>query len=466
MKLKSVSVKNLFGHLTFEVPFKLDDRITIIHAPNGFGKTTILEMVNALLEKRFAILLKYEYDLFTVTFENTDRLEIRQAFDRTPISEKETRRPRSRRPSSLFHDLRSAPDENVSFGIEIKLLIKGEKSTKHNLDVTELFEPDEAAIDVLRHEHGIARITPGMFRNIRTGDRIRIKEMIEQYPEYCGRVNTDLPYEIDTLLDAIPPLLIRTRRLDPEIRIVDESFRARPSATRLSSITARSAEMQEAIEQALNEYASVSSSLDETFPETLIAAFTRGISRPRAADLRQRISDLELSKLGLYLNGILEEPKPRTYDTSFRKKSVLTCLDIYLDHQKRKLGVFDQLSKKISLMTNLVNARLTNKSFSVQRNHGYIVHDNKGGLIPLDRLSSGEQHQIILFHQLLFGLQEDSLVLIDEPEISLHVVWQEMFLSDLVKIAELVDASFVISTHSPMIIGDRWDLTVEIKNLE
>lgn len=80
--------------------------------------------------------------------------------------------------------------------------------------------------------------------------------------------------------------------------------------------------------------------------------------------------------------------------------------------------------------------------------------------LRLEQLSSGEQHELVLFHHLLFEVRRDSLVLIDEPEISLHVAWQTSFLSDLDKINRLLGVHFLLATHSPSIISDRWDLTV------
>ena len=52
--------------------------------------------------------------------------------------------------------------------------------------------------------------------------------------------------------------------------------------------------------------------------------------------------------------------------------------------------------------------------------------------------------------------------MIDEPEISLHVAWQQEFLHDLEKITDLAKFDVLIATHSPQIIHDRWDLTQEL----
>lgn len=78
-------------------------------------------------------------------------------------------------------------------------------------------------------------------------------------------------------------------------------------------------------------------------------------------------------------------------------------------------------------------------------------------------LSSGEQHEVVLLYELLFKVSEKSLVLIDEPEISLHIVWQKEFLKDLLEIIKIRNFDVLIATHSPSIIDENWDLTVELE---
>jgi predicted ATPase len=62
----------------------------------------------------------------------------------------------------------------------------------------------------------------------------------------------------------------------------------------------------------------------------------------------------------------------------------------------------------------------------------------------------------------LFREEEGTTVLIDEPELSLHVSWQHTMVDDLTEIASLVGLSFVIATHSTAIINGRWDLVEEL----
>ena len=43
MKLKKLVVNNLFGHFNHTIPFQ-EEHITIITAPNGYGKTIVLKI--------------------------------------------------------------------------------------------------------------------------------------------------------------------------------------------------------------------------------------------------------------------------------------------------------------------------------------------------------------------------------------------------------------------------------------
>ena len=63
---------------------------------------------------------------------------------------------------------------------------------------------------------------------------------------------------------------------------------------------------------------------------------------------------------------------------------------------------------------------------------------------------------------LLFNVPKGALVLIDEPEISLHVVWQLAFIPDVQRIASLSGFRFIVATHSPQIINDAWARAVRL----
>ena len=57
MRIKEFSVTNLFGRFNYIIPLNMEDRITIIHGRNGFGKTTLLKLINAIFNSRYMLLL-------------------------------------------------------------------------------------------------------------------------------------------------------------------------------------------------------------------------------------------------------------------------------------------------------------------------------------------------------------------------------------------------------------------------
>ena len=99
----------------------------------------------------------------------------------------------------------------------------------------------------------------------------------------------------------------------------------------------------------------------------------------------------------------------------------------------------------------------------IDRESGFYFKTDNGKKLALNELSSGEQHEVVLLYELIFKTKPGIVVLIDEPEISLHISWQKEFLDDLLKIIKIQNFQVMIATHSPSIINDRWDL---VYNLE
>src|SRR6185295_8632308 len=52
MRISNIRISNLYGVFNHEIHMRLEDRTTIIHGPNGFGKTAILRLINALFSSK------------------------------------------------------------------------------------------------------------------------------------------------------------------------------------------------------------------------------------------------------------------------------------------------------------------------------------------------------------------------------------------------------------------------------
>ena len=102
------------------------------------------------------------------------------------------------------------------------------------------------------------------------------------------------------------------------------------------------------------------------------------------------------------------------------------------------------------------------KTLSFDSTNGFCFTSTDGTFIAPEWLSSGEQHKLILYFQLLFKATPGMLVLIDEPELSFHVIWQMSFLEELKSIANFKSLQLIIATHSPQIIDGKWSLTTDL----
>ena len=97
------------------------------------------------------------------------------------------------------------------------------------------------------------------------------------------------------------------------------------------------------------------------------------------------------------------------------------------------------------------------EGFSIRldnHNPSYGAPANSTDILSLQSLSSGEKHALIMIVSVLQG-DQDSLIMIDEPETSLHIEWQEQFLPWLQAAAQAVGCSLLITTHSPHMLSDH-----------
>lgn len=121
------------------------------------------------------------------------------------------------------------------------------------------------------------------------------------------------------------------------------------------------------------------------------------------------------------------------------------------------------LAESIVIFKDLINDVFINKTLEISENGKMTVNLGCGGALPLSRLSSGEKQIMIMLYVLLFHAEPGSVVIIDEPEISMHIVWQQKLgavFSDICKVRGL---QIIAATHSPQVIHDLWDNAREMK---
>jgi hypothetical protein len=245
----------------------------------------------------------------------------------------------------------------------------------------------------------------------------------------------------------------------------DEIIREKPTGDLLQPrVKQYSKDVVQRIQAVLADYAKHSQERDRTFPERFVRFVRRGEEALAEKEILSRMKDLEQKRTRLVSLGLLDKESGLTgLMTEEDVGTVRNALTIYLEDVDAKLRVFDDIAGRIGSLVDILNDRLKYKHLKMDRQRGFLIVTDVGQNVNLEDLSSGEQHELVVLYELLFRSPKNALVLIDEPEISLHVAWQSRFLSDLIDILKLTDAYAIVATHSPVIVGTRWDLTIELR---
>ena len=126
------------------------------------------------------------------------------------------------------------------------------------------------------------------------------------------------------------------------------------------------------------------------------------------------------------------------------------------------LSLDNVLFERLSLLYDIVDgAEFSDKKLMLDVRNGLYFVSGDTIVIP-EELSSGEQHFVIQAITLLIKAEPDSLVLIDEPELSYHPAWQMDYLKNLKRIAEVGKFQFILATHSPQIFDYHWNYTIDL----
>ena len=102
------------------------------------------------------------------------------------------------------------------------------------------------------------------------------------------------------------------------------------------------------------------------------------------------------------------------------------------------------------------------KRLRLSRGFEIMVDLPNGQRISSHRLSSGELQLLVLFTFLCFQFEteQEFAVFVDEPELSLHVAWQNRYVHSITEANP--NAQFIIATHSPEIAGPAEDAIIDI----
>lgn len=397
------------------------------------GKTAILRILNSFLNSQYSELKGIPFKNFRVEFDNSSGIEINLDIKKIEFN---------------FFELNS---EVASFRLPILKQRENLPSYNNYRQINEQTDSFLKSSDSSNEGYTSGREL-----------KHRLKSKPQEEPDW-----------LDKLKHSIHIRLIESQRL---LNFVPNYFSKKNRGTHsmISTVSAYSQELAKLMQDKFQEYGKVSQSLDRTFP-------MRVVKQQPSADitdeqLRHKLNELEATRSRLIEVGLLDKDEDSEFQIQPQDidESTKNALSVYVEDVEKKLSVFDDIASKIDLLKRIINNKFaySYKEISFSKEKGFIFNtlynsslSNSKTLSATD-LSSGEQHELVLLYELLFKVKPNTLVLIDEPEISLHVGWQIQFLKDLQEITKLADIDILMATHSPDIIQDRWDLTVELKSPE
>jgi predicted ATP-binding protein involved in virulence len=127
----------------------------------------------------------------------------------------------------------------------------------------------------------------------------------------------------------------------------------------------------------------------------------------------------------------------------------------------------EEIYRPLNAFVALINKFFyqTGKDITIRR-EGVISIKMPHKTASVQALSSGERQIFIMLAHLSLNpnLLGDGVFIVDEPELSLHMSWQDMFV-DAVRVAN-PRLQLILATHAPAIIGGRNEFCVPVSKLE
>lgn len=457
-KIRSIAISGLQEMFDYRIEFVSDGRTAILIAPNGYGKTAFLAVLNSCLQFRLFEAAEHRFNELNVTFDDNTRW----SFKKVPYTDD----PHSKEQRDLAYRAYARQKRRSRYQVRFTLYDdKGKPKNVKGFGGIESIPPHILA-RALDRNLPVKSISYELFRDMRTGDSVRPAELIERYKDvlladadFQEQIGDYAPALFEGVDSRLHCVFIETQRLLQSHKPdrTDAEVKSGPQ----EEILRQSDYLAKLLQRTYASYAATSQDLDRSFPNRLIAR-SEGAGPYDVQGIKEELNNIESRRKALTAAGILVDtaellvaPKDEFI------RNVADALQIYVEDSKQKLATFDEVYAKISVFNDLLSKKLRPKELVINRESGAEVRRGRDP-VGLDKLSSGEKHEFIMLFRLIFETPPGSLVLIDEPEISLHVSWQLEFMPDLARIQSANSFQCIIATHSPQIIQGAEDITFDL----
>lgn len=434
-KLKLFEITNLFNQ--FNVSLPLDEKVNIFLGENGMGKTTILNCLYYVLSGNVEKLNNIFFDSISLTFADGEKFSISHNDISSYVEVYMYGNPPFRRRKVQFESLFTIKElENIS-----KMFREGaneEELKKYYFRVSDVFgmSPSMARRELERYI--VQQFQKNMtikadFNNVITFKKNvseKINEEILYFPTY-RRIEEDMSnLGIDIEKDRVKSRLIQFGMTDVEKNI-------------------------------------------ETLLQTIKSVAITGFAKMTGVLLKQYLNGelsefenykIEQNKLVIALARIGDQIEERDKQ---RIIELVNNSDIYNSENRYLLNLIKNLidsyerqnmyDERVKTFCSICNNYLNGKKYIYDETNVELgIYKEKAKKpISIQNLSSGEKQIISVFSKLYIENIENCIILFDEPELSLSIKWQNMFLPDVVNSGKC--STLIAVTHSPFIFDNEFD---------
>lgn len=447
-RIIDMTIKNLYGN-NYNIKFNSD--LTILYGVNGSGKTTILEIIFLIISGQIQNVFRYKFDFLSVNFDNgmlsissNENLYIVNFFDEEIIIEKKSEDYSIGKHVNLSDSyttgrIESDRNEVLSFSAQ---LVKLNKRFSHRFELT--YIPLNRKIRGTEYS--------------RNRDRFLMQKQERQYRQIDKTVNDTLFLANRYYRSNEDSLIREERHLQSRLEKNILEKMAEPienvDINKRTNIMLDIGEMENAL--LLETSGKIKDNLENLF--RIYKESTKQMSNYIKVFAENKANGLETSEQFMeYVNYTVQQQV-----SYFQIEKIYQVFNIN-SKQRKKIE-----RKKLKLKKTLDHINLllkdTNKKVLFNEEKGlFFLNLKTNEQLPLEYLSSGEV-QLVIF--MVFSLiknqnsEGNKILLIDEPELSMHISWQEKLLPLM---TEYIDSSqMIIATHSPDVIGDKRDKCVEV----
>jgi energy-coupling factor transporter ATP-binding protein EcfA2 len=453
--IKSISVTKLFGRYSYLFPANGQtlSELNILYGENGAGKTTVLNLVFHLLSPHDN--RGHRSKIARIPFEFL-KVELNDGSLLTAKKDPQLlvgpvhfvlESPSSQPVAWLFNPAQesSITPENLPQHIDMAKLPKSVRTdVARALDQRNFFQ----AISKLR-----------IVTYMLTSDRILLGDVVKESTSQ-GRIDDRSRVRLSDLVSHF------------RVVSVEEAL-----STASNWLTSKYLDTNYGNQSTSSLYEDVAKKIAKTTYRTK-AGLNKAQEGKLIASLRNAIVDLnksseDLAKFG-FAGTVISTDVVSAIESSHGNRLHLlsSILEPYLAGLKARLDNTTPLYTLINNFVANVNKFFTDKKIYYSIRHGFKIFLNTAAPelstkeISPAQLSSGEQQLILLFCHVLVARDSSSVFIIDEPEISLNIVWQRMLITSLQELAKASGIQFIFASHSMEILSKHRHRVISMQEKE